>query len=435
MQYTSAGREFVGTDGAAANRVGRPWLAVGLLCFLFAASFVDRMILALLIEPIRADLGVSETQLAILFGLGFSLAYVTAGLPLGHLADRGNRRTLLIGGVLVWSAATVAAGFADSFATLAITRAGVGIGEAVLTPVAISMIADLFAPQRRALPTSIFSTVGAAMGSGSLIIGGGAVWLAERLGADLGIEAWRLTFIIVAVPGLLGAIAFAIAVPEPERGVADRDQASLGAAIAHLRANIRLYAGMFLGVGLMLTQAMGLVAWGPTMLMRQHGLSAAEAGAAFGGAAVVGSMTGALSVPFLLRRLAGHSPTDSILIAAFAYALVTAPAASLAIASGRFELVLIGIGIGLGGLAAGAVLPSLLVQAATPARLRGRAMAVYLLLSNLLSLGLGPVLVTWFAGPGGDLAHALAWTGGATLTLACACYLLALTRQPHRSDM
>lgn len=432
MQF-SVLHEIVSSKGARPNNLEDKsfgaWTTVALLCFLFAASFVDRMILALLIDPIRIDLGIDETRLSMLFGLGFSVAYVLAGLPIGHLADRGNRRTLLLAGVLIWSVATFAAGFSTGFAMLAVTRAGVGIGEAVLTPVAISMIADLFAPERRALPTSVFSTVGAAMGSGSLIVGGGAVWLAERLSMDLSVPAWRLTFMIVAMPGLIGAIAFALLVREPRRGVVTRDDASVSAAIRHLTDNVRLYVGLFLGVGLMLAQAMGLVAWGPTMLIREHGLSAAQAGAAFGSAAVTGSVIGALSVPFVLRQLRRYEPTTALVVAALGYALFTAPVSVLLIDSDRFALVLVAVAVGLGGLAASAVLPSLLVQAATPPRLRGRAMAVYLLLSSLVSIGLGPILVTWAAGPGGDLGYALALTGGAMLGLACAGYLLALSGQ------
>ncbi len=413
------------------------WTAVGLLGFLFAVSFVDRMILALLIDPIRLDLGVSETQLGLVFGAGFSVAYVLAGLPLAHFADRGNRRALLIMGVLIWSISTFLAGFANSFATLLMARAGVGIGEAVLTPVAVSIIADLFAPDRRALPTSIYSAVGGVMASGSLIVGGAAVWLAAQLSPALSLTPWRLTFMIVALPGVLGALAFAWLVPEPKRreaGTLYPDDVSVRTMVKHLLDHRRLYAGMFLGVGFMFAQSMGLIAWGPTMLVRQHGLSVAEAGGALGSAAVIGAVVGTLSVPLVLRYLKGMEPASAIVAAGLGYALLSVPVFAFAITSSNLEVALAAIAIGMFGTSASAVLPSLLVQTATPPRLRARAMAVYLLLSSFLGLALGPFLVSRFAQNTGaaGLSGALAINGWAMLAIACGCYLLALFRKQQR---
>ncbi|MEM8921823.1 MAG: MFS transporter, partial [Pseudomonadota bacterium] len=117
------------------------WSAVTLLCALYVMSFVDRMILALLVQPITQDLGVSDTEVGVLIGIGFALVYVLIGLPIAHIVDGGARRKVLIAGVVLWSLATIASAFSENFWHLAIARLGVAIGEAALTPVAIAVIA------------------------------------------------------------------------------------------------------------------------------------------------------------------------------------------------------------------------------------------------------------------------------------------------------
>lgn len=411
------------------------WFAVGLLSFLYAASFIDRMILALLMDPVRAELALSETQLSLLFGLAFGAAYVLAGLPLGHLADRGNRRRLLVVGVLLWSVATASAAFAQGFGSMLIARAGVGIGEAVLTPIAVSLIGDLFPRDERALPMSLYMTVGAVMGSGSLIVGGGAFWLAIQLKPLLGMEPWRLTFILVALPGLVGAAVAALMLREPKRsefGVTRSGDMSLGGAISHLLSHVTLYLGFFIGVGCVLALAMALLAWGPTMLVREHSLLTAQAGALFGVVAASGSVIGTLSVPFFLRRETANA-TRRICLLAASYAVGTIPIVAFGLTSTNVILVLCATGVAMAGLSASAVLPALLVQLVALPRLRARTIAVYLLISNVISLGLGPVLVPLARELNGpqNLADALSLTAWASLAAALFCYAAAFlgTRQ------
>ncbi len=222
------------------HRHAKPWTVVGLLALLYAISWVDRMILALLIDPIQAYTAASDDQMASMFGGGFAIFYVAAGIPIAHMADRSNRARLIVYGVLLWSLTTIAAACARTFAALAVTRAGVAIGEAVLTPVAVSMIADLFPHGRHVLPSSVYTMVDAVMGSGSLIVGGAAVGLAAVLTASSGVPAWRLTFVIVALPGLLAAAAFAWLVREPmrrEESGEKNDRASARAAMRHMADN------------------------------------------------------------------------------------------------------------------------------------------------------------------------------------------------------
>jgi MFS family permease len=331
VHEAGGGSSLGGAGSLDGIRRPRPWLTVALLCFLYAASFLDRMILALLVQPVKADLGLSDTQFALIFGTAFALCYALLGLPLAHLADRGHRRKVLLGGIVLWSLATLGAGLSTNFVTLLVTRAGVAFGEAVLMPVAISMIADLFPPARRVLPTSIISMVGAVMGAGSLIVGSGILLLASPLAHAWEIAAWRVTLALVALPGLCGAALFALLVADPVRRAATSDSGSMLALARHLRSEAPLYMALFLGVALMLVQAMGLLAWGATMLAREHRLSMPAAGSVFGAAAVFGAFVGTMSVPSLVGLLGRDQPVRAILRAAFAYAVVTAPLFALGV--------------------------------------------------------------------------------------------------------
>ena len=131
------------------------WFAVAVLMVAYTSSFIDRQILTLLVDPIRRDLTISDTQFSLLAGIAFSLFYTLMGLPLARLSDRGSRRMIVLVGVAVWSLMTVACGFAASFWGLFAARIGVGIGEATLSPAAYSLISDYFPPERRASLSAI----------------------------------------------------------------------------------------------------------------------------------------------------------------------------------------------------------------------------------------------------------------------------------------
>ena len=155
------------------------WFAVGVLLAAYTVSFLDRQLLTLLVQPIKADLGLSDTQIGILQGPAFALFYATMGLPLGWLADRVNRVYLMSVAIAFWSLMTFLCGFATDYTHLLLARFGVGFGEAALVPAAVSLLADLFKPERRALPVSVF-TCGLAVGSGlALMLGGSFIAFAK----------------------------------------------------------------------------------------------------------------------------------------------------------------------------------------------------------------------------------------------------------------
>ncbi|MBK7875727.1 MAG: MFS transporter [Planctomycetes bacterium] len=187
---------------------GRAWWGVGVLLVVYALAFVDRQMLALLVQPIRDDLGLSLTEFGYLHGLSFALFYTLLGIPLARIADTGSRRGLVAAGLVAWSAMTVLCGRATSFAQLFLARVGVGVGEAALSPAAYSWIADAFPRDRRSVAISVYSA-GIYLGSGlSFVLGGALVELASQRGAVewpvLGhVRSWQLPLVLAGLAGLV----------------------------------------------------------------------------------------------------------------------------------------------------------------------------------------------------------------------------------------
>ncbi|MGH8237396.1 MAG: MFS transporter, partial [Steroidobacteraceae bacterium] len=152
----------------------RAWWTVAVLTFTYIISFVDRTILGLLIEPIKVELSLNDTQIGLVQGMAFGLFYAVMGLPLGWLADRTSRRGLIAVGAALWCAATAACGLASSFVQLFLARIAVGVGEAALSPAAMSIISDSFPKERRAVPIGVYAAA-AALGAGLALIVGGTV--------------------------------------------------------------------------------------------------------------------------------------------------------------------------------------------------------------------------------------------------------------------
>lgn len=179
--------------------------ALSVLVVVYTFNFIDRQILSILLEPIKQDLGLSDTALGMLTGFAFALFYATLGIPIARLADRGNRRNLIAIALTVWSAMTAVSGLAQNFWHLLIARIGVGVGEAGCSPPAHSMIADYFPSENRATALGIYA-LGIPFGILFGFIAGG--WLNEFFG-------WRVAFFVVGVPGLLLAILVRFSLREP----------------------------------------------------------------------------------------------------------------------------------------------------------------------------------------------------------------------------
>jgi MFS family permease len=266
-------------------------------------SYTDRQVLSLLVDPIRGELGISDTQISLLLGTAFAVIYGTAGIPLGYHADRTSRRNLIFAGVVVWSLGTIGCGMSHNFAEIFASRIVVGLGEAALSPAAISMISDYFPPSRRGTAVGLF-LAGIAIGIGAAILIGGGLLHAIKLGAlastplaDL--APWRNVLLVIGGPGLLWALVILL-IREPSRRTTETAQATGGVADA-VRSTpwarvVPIY--LVLAAASFVDNAMG--AWAPTLLIRNFGKDPAQLGVqlgilltvSFGGGVFLGGLLG-----------------------------------------------------------------------------------------------------------------------------------------------
>lgn len=379
----------------------RAWGALGVLMLAYAVSFVDRTILSLLIPPMQQDLGISDTRISLLAGFAFAIFYTVLGIPLGRIADRWNRRNLVVIGIAFWSLMTAACGLARNFWQLFAARVGVGVGEATLSPAAYSMISDLFPRDRLGRAIAVYS-LGLPIGSGlALLIGGLAIRAVAELppvsvpGAGA-LAAWQLTFLLVGLPGLFVAALVRLMREPPRRGgIAAKPARTLPAMglLRFLSGNRRTLAHHFSGLSLLVVVVYGATAWIPTFFIRSHGWSAADIGLAYGVVFMTCGTGGLLAGGYLADRWWRAGASDAHLrVVRWSVATMTpcfvllpfAPSAPVAVGL----LALATFTSSLHGGVAGAAL-----QLITPNELRGQITAVYFFVANLVGLGLGPTAV------------------------------------------
>lgn len=286
------------------------WYVVAILMAAYVMSFIDRQIMALLIEPIRADLGLSDTQFAIVHGLGFSLFYAVMGIPIARLTDRRSRPLIIFLGVSFWSLATAACGLANSFWHLLMARFGVGAGEASLSPATYSLLADYFPREKLGRAAAVYST-GSFIGAGLAFLLGGSVIAAvsHTSGVTLPLlgtlRPWQLTFIVVGLPGVLVAALIQLTLRDPARtefspAVAGRSEPGLWAFLA---ANRGVFATHFFGYSMSAMALFSLLSWAPAYLIRTFGLRAQETGYTLGPVVMIACTGGVLVSGWLMDIL------------------------------------------------------------------------------------------------------------------------------------
>ena len=215
-------RKNLANSAGESERPAYSWYVVVALTAIYMLSFVDRTILGMLIGPIQAELGITDTEFGYLTGFAFTIFYVLLGIPLGRLADSWSRRNLVICGIVVWSFFTSVSSLTRSYATLFAARVGVGVGEASLSPSAYSMITDYFPNRKLGVAISVYN-MGIFLGIGAaFLLGGTVVDLVSRTPETavplLGTMAsWRVTFLIVGLPGLLFALLMLTVLEPPRR--------------------------------------------------------------------------------------------------------------------------------------------------------------------------------------------------------------------------
>lgn len=265
-------------------------------------SILDRQIMFLLVDPIRESLNINDVQVSLLEGAAFSICYATMALPIGLLVDRVTRKWIAAAGVLIWSLATVWGGFANSFEEMFLSRIFVGLGEAALAPVAISIISDMAPPEKRGKPLGFF-LMGNGVGKGATIAIVGAILAAAAAPALAdnpwvqSVEPWRLSFIVCGAVGVFAA-GLLLTIKEPPRRTRPSATAAktsqLGPAYRYFKDNFKMVAPFILALAILSIGNYGLAAWGPSLLIRQFGMTHQEVGGALGAALVIAGVTGAI---------------------------------------------------------------------------------------------------------------------------------------------
>jgi len=349
-------------------------------------SIMDRLILSVLGNDIKQELGLSDSQLGFLLGFAFAAFYATVGIPVARLADRRSRRTVAAVSVGLWSLATSATGVAQNFWQLALARISVGIGEAGGSPPSHSLISDYFPPERRARALGIVSAGGSAGVLFGLFIGG-------HLGELIG---WRATFFAVGAAGVVLALVIRLTVREPPRGRYDPDSANrtqlpLMQVLRHM-LGLRSYVHLAIAASLHGFAGYGATSWTPIFLIRVHGLEKADIANILAPLSGITSMLGILASGFVVEWLARRDvrwymwmPAVASLIALpFSYGFLLVPNIWLA-----FGLMIPSAFLG----AVYAAPTWAMAQGLAQPAMRAMSSAIILLASNLIGFGLGPWLV------------------------------------------
>jgi predicted MFS family arabinose efflux permease len=382
------------TDSRTPDSPGYRAVVLAMLVLVYTFNFIDRQIVGILAVPIKADLGLTDTQLGLMGGLAFALFYSLLGIPIALLADRGSRTRIIGIALVVWSLMTAACGLAQNFWQLFLARLGVGVGEAGGVAPSYSLVADYFPPQQRARALGVYS-FGVPIGSALGILLGGVI---------ASIIDWRTAFIAVGLAGVLLAPVFRLVVREPPRGGFDGRQPD--GPPANLRAVLRVLLGrpsfwaLAFGASCASMMGYGIYFWLPSFLVRSYGLSLLDASLYFGTILLVGGVAGIWIGGLLADRFGEFRRRMYALIPAAAF-LATVPFYFAAVTSHSlapaFTLFLVPTALGL--LWLGPVTSA--IQHVVPPNMRATASAVFLFVNNLIGLGLGTVAL-------GALSDALA---------------------------
>ncbi len=409
MVGRSTGESPTGPSTVEANYPSARWAwytVIVLLCA-YIFSFIDRQILNLLVAPVRRDLAISDTQMSLLIGFSFAIFYSVLGLPFGRLADWVSRPRLIIAGMLTWSFMTGGCGLVSSYVPLFLLRMGVGIGEATLTPAAYSMISDSFPPAKRSVAFSVY-TMATYVGGGFAFLFGGLllrsfgtkeVFQLPWLGA---VRAWQTLFLILGVAGIAFVLVL-LTLRDPSRkgarvleqraGKAKIERLPLGVIWKYFRENCTTLASLIVGMALVALGAYGTSAWAITFLVRNHHMAASQAGIIFGGAQIVSGSLGMITAGKLVSWLMQRGYRDAYMrVALMSCAGWVVPGILYPLVANTTAVVVL-LYVGTFFLC----MPTCLIPAAiletVPNAMRGQATAVYLLIVNLIGLGLGPTAI------------------------------------------
>lgn len=388
------------TQGAAAGRsYVYAWFVVATLALANCVSFIDRLILSLLVTPIKSELQLSDTEISLLQGAAFALFYCIMGLLIARLADRSSRKWIITIGITLWCMMTALSGTARSYLQLFLYRVGVGVGEGTLSPSAYSLIAGYFPREKLALAIGVFSA-GITAGMGIAYLAGGAViqWVAGQGVVDVPLlgplSGWRLVFALIGVLGLPVAILM-LFVREPKRSVGFFP-ATLREVWHHLVSNLKSYIFVFTGYGATSITIYSVISWTPTFYQRHYGVPIPEAAATLGIIALTGGLLGAFGGGWLSDRLEQRGDAHAKLRVLFGCCAglllpaVVAPFMPTMVSSAAVLFFTFFFGSAATGPAGS------FVQAITPDRMRAQFGGAYQLALTLAGATIGPLLTALF---------------------------------------
>ena len=419
--------------------------AVIVMTFAQVFAFIDRQIPAMLVEPIKQDFSLNDSQIALLGGAAFSIFYAIMALPIGYAVDRYKRVNVLGTGIFVWSLMTTLAGLANSFGRLFGARIGVAVGEAVMAPVSVSLVSDYFPQNKQGKPMGII-TAGVYIGIGTTLIGGG--YLIDYL-TDIGgitipgigyFKPWQATFLVVGIPGILISIA-AFMLHEPRRlGLAqtpEKDSKSIN-IFSHLIKNKSTLIPMFAGLIFMALIFYSFTFWAPSMMVRTHGLSLTEVGFSLGIITIISSILGTISSGAVVDYLRSKGRTDAPIRTAMFACIFAMPAICLAPLVENVVAAWTLIGIYLFFISSFAPIGLLAVSGVSSNEVKGQMAAVHAFLMMAFGLSLGPQITAFFTDfilqDESKLGLAVSLTGGLVLPIAAVCFWMSLKRYRKAYD-
>lgn len=424
----------VATSAEKRETLTRAWYSLGLLTVIYLFSFIDRQIISLMVDPIKRDLGISDTQISLLQGLAFAIFYTTLGIPIAKLADRHLRKGIISIGVGLWSMMTMACGLANNYAQMFLARMGVGVGEAALSPAAYSIINDAFPDRLKSRAFAIYS-MGISLGGGVAYMAGGyvveqassvSVYTLPIIGD---IKPWQLVFMIAGAPGLLLAI-LAMTMLEPKRKHAELPPQSnestavrkTQGSLSYLYQHRRLYLPHFLGFALLSLISYSYSAWMPSAILRKFDISVAEVGLLFGLITCIGGAVGLYLAAFLADKLntrardGGDSTQSGAQSVAVYCALAIAISGTIPPLMNNEAALWISLCVFALFASTWAGLAPAILSSITSANRLASTSAYYLLSINLIGLGLGPSVVALIS----DYAFASSNIGVA-ISISCLC--------------
>ncbi|WP_294291740.1 MFS transporter [uncultured Sphingomonas sp.] len=416
----------------------RAWTVAVLLSLASVASQFDRVVLNLTVEPVKAEFGLTDTRFALLQGVAFGIFYTLCSVPIGRMADSFQRRLVLGISLIFFSLFSMASGLSRTFTQLFVTRVGVGVGEASVTPTGLSLLSDLFPPERLGRAVSVFF-LSAPFGIGLAFMAGGK--LIEALdrhavagGLPLGLEPWQAAFLIVGFPGLLLAPVI-LAMREPERrGAGGAQTMPVREVIRVIRERGAALSLMFAGFSMVTVVNFAYNVWTPALFARVYGWTPGQVGVGFGLIMMTFGVAGCYFAGWLSDRLtrAGHADAQ-LRVAAWSFlACGIFGAAAPLMPNAWAALALIGPAMFLSNVpvpCAGTALQLIL-----PNRARAQVTALYIMIISLVGIGIGPVVIGFmtdrvFTGPT-DIRYSLALVVGTAAPLMFVLLLAAL--RPYR---